>query len=101
MHSLLLIRSVDKGSLSPNPRQCQYLEPMASINAASSAGWHAGFGRRQVFHRANNVERMKYLAAAKPAPSRALVPNPEAIDSRDVTIGLFTRLFYPSVSEAQ
>ena len=74
---------------------------MAHINAASAAGWHAGFGRRQVFHRANNVERMKDLAAPKPAPAGSVVPNPEAIDSRDVAVGLFTRLFYPSVSQAQ
>ena len=43
---------------------------MAYIDAASAAGWHVGFGRRQVFHRANNVERMKDLAAVKPVLAR-------------------------------
>ena len=40
---------------------------MATIGAASVAVSHLGFGRRQVVHRANNVERMKDLAAFKPA----------------------------------
>jgi hypothetical protein len=43
---------------------------MATIDAASVAVWHLGFGRCQVFHRANNEERMKDLAAVKPALAR-------------------------------